>query len=522
MTRIAAHSGSRFIFARKRPHRISTAVITAGLRGFFTEVMFVFEMPKVVHIRNPALGLLFRLVQLSILTYFVIFVMWWNKGYQSFDRALSGVTAKVSGVSWVGSDRFTPGGPLVDNGAYNLRSLQNSGVYLTTRITAKAIQQLGYCAELTSLPDAHCLTDAHCTPGTTAGHSIYGPDGRMFSIEDIDLNDDGHGVFTGRCLQAMQVCEIYGWCPVRAENQTSLGRVASSSRVITPINILMEPYTFFTDLEFIQRHRSAWEPSNLKLVPPFFDVLNYTLFIRNAIEFPYFDVKRRNILQWMTEDYLHSCMYDPVSPLNQYCPVFRVYDMLRLAGANPDRMIYFGGVIAITIDWTCDLDWSVEHCLPQYAFRQLDYNPDVNQSQLIKGAGLAEGSHQELTIHFGHDGQNGTGRYRLLLNSHGIAFLIRVTGQAGKFNLLSFTMRFGSGLALLSGATIMCDLIAFHFMRDRELFREVTCDDKTLRRLLSMSTTTGSRRSQREPRPIAEHTRVITPDHFEYYIIFTG
>ncbi|TPP63337.1 P2X purinoceptor 4 [Fasciola gigantica] len=466
------------------------SVIIRSAQDIFTDIMFVFEMPKVVHIRNPALAILFRVIQMSILTYFVIFVMWWNKGYQSFDRALSGVTVKVRGVTWVGENALSPTRPLLDNGDYELQSLQNSGVYLTTRIRGKTIQQLGYCAELIDLPDARCSTNEHCRPGATAGHSIQAPDGQVFTAEEIDLDDDGHGVFTGRCIQDKKVCEIYGWCPVsESAGNVNFSRYLSPPQVVTPVNVLQEPFDLFTSLDFLHLHRSSWESTKLQLTAPLFDVLNYTLFVRSAIEFPYFYVKRRNILPWMTEHYLHTCLYDPNHLHNQYCPVFRVSDMIRLAGANPDRMLYFGGVIAVTIDWTCDLDWSVEYCVPKYEFRQLDHMTEQNESELITGAGLAEGSIQELTVHYGQARSSEGGKYRLLLTTQGIAFIIRVTGQAGKFNLLSFTMRFGSGLALLGGATILCDLIVFHLMRDREHFREVSCDDKTLRRLLGMSTT---------------------------------
>lgn len=38
-----------------------------------------------------------------------------------------------------------------------------------------------------------------------------------------------------------------------------------------------------------------------------------------------------------------------------------------------------GGVVGITIDWNCDLDWPVRHCKPVYQFHGL-YNDDSNVS----------------------------------------------------------------------------------------------------------------------------------------------
>ena len=42
------------------------------------------------------------------------------------------------------------------------------------------------------------------------------------------------------------------------------------------------------------------------------------------------------------------------------------------------QLIYFpmvlvqGGVIQVVINWDCNLDYSVEKCLPEYSFRRLD------------------------------------------------------------------------------------------------------------------------------------------------------
>lgn len=38
-----------------------------------------------------------------------------------------------------------------------------------------------------------------------------------------------------------------------------------------------------------------------------------------------------------------------------------------------------GGVVGITINWDCDLDWSLKYCVPVYKFHRL-YNEDSNVS----------------------------------------------------------------------------------------------------------------------------------------------
>ena len=42
---------------------------------------------------------------------------------------------------------------------------------------------------------------------------------------------------------------------------------------------------------------------------------------------------------------------------------------------NSDEILQ-GGVIVISIDWTCDLDWSIDYCLPSYTFSRLDDKND--------------------------------------------------------------------------------------------------------------------------------------------------
>jgi len=37
-----------------------------------------------------------------------------------------------------------------------------------------------------------------------------------------------------------------------------------------------------------------------------------------------------------------------------------------------------GGVIVISIDWQCNLDLSVDRCLPTYSFSRLDNNKGSN------------------------------------------------------------------------------------------------------------------------------------------------
>jgi hypothetical protein len=106
--------------------------------------------------------------------------------------------------------------------------------------------------------------------------------------------------------------------------------------------------------------------------------LNFTIFIKNFIEFPRFKVIRKNIDQ--TASYLKKCNFDTVT--HKICPIFRVGTLLDIV--EPDRteqdlMLKLGGVIRVKIDWKCNLDKPLDRCIPDYSFGRLDA-PFKNES----------------------------------------------------------------------------------------------------------------------------------------------
>jgi hypothetical protein len=117
----------------------------------------------------------------------------------------------------------------------------------------------------------------------------------------------------------------------------------------------------------------GWCPvENDRDVPnPIRDALNFTIFVKNFIEFPSFKVIRKNIQQ--EASYLKKCHYHPVN--HRICPIFRVGTLLDLIEEDADeqlKMLTLGGVIRVKIDWKCNLDKPLEQCLPEYTFGRLD------------------------------------------------------------------------------------------------------------------------------------------------------
>nr|CAH8841572.1 unnamed protein product [Trichobilharzia regenti] len=468
--------------------------------------------------------------------------MWLHKGYQSFDRPISGVAVKVKGIAWKHvfqrQNHVANGIIVLDSGDYLLQPTQNSGFYLITTIRHFVVQSMSTCSEGDRLPDAQCLEDEHCPAGYQAGFQAFGYDGIVPDENSIAIDESGHGIFTGKCLKDHGKCEIFGWCPTGDDYEYELMKERNAKmRLIRPPNIIEGYYNFFTDLRFLEV-KNRINDLTPHSVDPLFEIVNFTMLIKNSIEFPAFNKKRLNILSWMTDSYLQECLYNPEHEVDRYCPIFRLGDVFKLAGTNTNRLLKYGGVVAITISWECDLDWSPEYCLPKYEFLELEsvhkvrklrvdnstyshqgghmkWSPsqseDTSTSTTDNREGIFdytyaahipkdeddiiddneevvtvhEGSAARVTWYFGHDTETVKNRRRILAHVNGIQFIIRVTGIAGKFNLLSFTRRLGSVIALLSVAPLLTDMILFHFTRDRKRYKQITCDNTTVKLLLT-------------------------------------
>jgi ATP P2X receptor len=124
----------------------------------------------------------------------------------------------------------------------------------------------------------------------------------------------------------MGLCELEGWCPVENDHDIPM---------------------------------------------PILDALNFTIFVKNFIEFPRFNVIRKNIQENAT--YLKRCQFDMKD--HKICPIFRVGTLLDIVETNQTEqrlMLKFGGVIRVKIDWNCNLDKSLSYCVPEYSFGRLD------------------------------------------------------------------------------------------------------------------------------------------------------
>ncbi|XP_075902819.1 P2X purinoceptor 3a [Nelusetta ayraudi] len=273
---------------------------------------------------------------------------------------------------------------------------QGSAVFcIITKLLISRNQVQGKCAE--TEPKFSCIKDGEC-------QSKYG---------SILAN----GAITGVCLKSPPNetkgwCEIRGWCPVEKESK----------------------------------------------IQPMLDVDNFTIFIKNSIRFPLFDVTRGNFPSTMTRDQIKSCNYHPEE--NPFCPIFRVGDVLNHTGQNIAELADKGAEIGINIEWKCNLDTDVENCVPRYSFTRLD-------APFAKNA-VSKGYNFRFAKYF--KAENGTD-FRRLHKAFAIRFDVMVTGSAGKFDTVPTLINLVAAFTSIGLGTVLCDIILLNFLKGAEQYK---------------------------------------------------
>uniref|UniRef100_A0A8C1N0G0 P2X purinoceptor n=1 Tax=Cyprinus carpio TaxID=7962 RepID=A0A8C1N0G0_CYPCA len=226
------------------------------------------------------------------------------------------------------------------------------------------------------------------------------------------------GQMTGRCISNTSTCEIYSWCPVEDDRQ------------------IPDPAILLTSE-------------------------NYTLFIKNSITFPHFNVVRSNLVESVNQSYINTCLYHPkTDPL---CPIFRLGDIVELSGFSFSEIARLGGAIGLLIDWDCNLDLSIRHCEPKYEFYGL------------YGTGRNDKEKPSLGYNFRYAKyyvEKGVEK-RTLMKVFGVRIDIIVNGRAGKFDIIPTLTAIGSGVGIFGVATVVCDLLLLHFVTKKDFYKNM-------------------------------------------------
>ncbi|XP_065707837.1 P2X purinoceptor 4 isoform X1 [Patagioenas fasciata] len=271
-------------------------------------------------------------------------------------------------------------------------------VFVMTNTILTLNQHQGYCPDV---PDdnTECKVNKDCVPGYV---NIY-----------------SSGIQTGECVtynNSIKTCEVFAWCPVEDDS-------------VVPRPALLQ------------------------------EAENFTILVKNNILYPKFNFSKRNILPSINSSYLKKCIYD--SQTDPFCPIFRLGKIVKAAGQNFDEMAVKGGVMALQINWDCNLDRSASLCVPEYSFRRLDNTNPAHTVSLGYNFRFAKY----------YKDPNGT-ESRTLIKAYGIRFDVIVFGKAGKFDVIPTMVNIGSGLALFGVATVLCDIFVLYCMKKRYYYRE--------------------------------------------------
>ncbi|XP_038148492.1 P2X purinoceptor 3a [Cyprinodon tularosa] len=354
--------------------------MTSHAWNFMTSFL-TYETNKSVVVKSWSVGIINRLVQLLIISYFVGYVFLYERAYQVADTAIeSSVITKVKGFGKINSK-------IMDVADY-IHPPQGEGVFsIITNIITTDNQVQGTCPEKDT--KFNCSTDEDCE-------------------KHLDSNQ-ANGRITGVCNTPVGYCEIEGWCPAEDDKKNTT-----------------------TMAEFV----------------------NFTIFIKNSIRFPLFNVSRGNI-----QGDNFKCRYDKLT--DSFCPIFRVGYILNELQQDVEKLASEGGEIGIKVEWICNLDEALDSCVPRYSFTKL--NSPFEKNKVSKGYNFRFAKYYKAL-----DGTD----FRTLHKAFAVRFEVIVTGTARKFSLIPTVINVMAALTSIGMGTVLCDLVLLNCIKGAAQYKE--------------------------------------------------
>ncbi|XP_031994811.1 P2X purinoceptor 5 isoform X1 [Hylobates moloch] len=406
----------------------------AGCKGLCLS-LFDYKTEKYVIAKNKKVGLLYRLLQASILLYLVVWVFLIKKGYQDVDTSLqSAVITKVKGVAFTNTSDL--GQRIWDVADYVIPAQGENVFFVVTNLIVTPNQRQDVCAENEGIPDGVCSKDSDCHPGEAV--------------------TAGNGVKTGRCLRrdnsARGTCEIFAWCPLETSSRPEepFLKEAEDFTIFIKNHIRFPKFNFSKVL--LQGAVSAQVGEGPSDSWPGPGTSSLTSLLGRLWPPP-----RSNVIDVKDRSFLKSCHF---GPKNHYCPIFRLGSVIRWAGSDFQDIALEGGVIGINIEWNCDLDKAASECHPHYSFSRLDNK-------------LSKSVSSGYNFRFARYYRDAAGvEFRTLMKAYGIRFDVMVNGKAGKFSIIPTIINVGSGVALMGAGAFFCDLVLIYLIKKREFYRD--------------------------------------------------
>ncbi|XP_003796046.1 P2X purinoceptor 7 [Otolemur garnettii] len=345
--------------------------------------VFQYETNKVTRIQSMNYGTIKWVFHVIVFSY-VSFALMSDKLYQRKEPVISSVHTKVKGIAEV-KEEITENGvkklvqSVFDTADYTI-PLQGNSFFVMTNFLKTEGQEQGLCPEYPTRRTL-CSSDRGCKKGW--------------------MDPQSKGIQTGRCVVYkgnQKTCEVAAWCPIEAAQEAPRPALLNSAE-------------------------------------------NFTVLIKNNIDFPGHNYTTRNILPGLNI----SCTFHKTQ--NPQCPIFRLGDMFQETGDNFSDVAIQGGIMGIEIYWDCNLDRWFHHCRPKYSFRRLD-DKTTNES-LYPGYNFRYAKYYK---------ENNVEK-RTLIKVFGIRFDILVFGTGGKFDFIQLIVYIGSTLSYFGLATVFIDFL---------------------------------------------------------------
>nr|XP_040145429.1 P2X purinoceptor 7 isoform X2 [Ictidomys tridecemlineatus] len=331
-----------------------------------------YKSVRVLHIHSVWVGTLKNTFLVGTCIY-ICFALVSDKLYQRKEPVISSVHTKVKGIAEVTAEVMENGvkrsvQSVFDTADYTF-PLQGNSFFVMTNFLKTEGQEQRLCPENPTRRTL-CSSDRGCKKGW--------------------MDPQSKGIQTGRCIVYkgnQKTCEVAAWCPTEAvEEKPPRPALLSSAE-------------------------------------------NFTVLIKNNIDFPGHNYTTRNILPGLNI----SCTFHKTQ--NPQCPIFRLGDIFQETGDNFSEVAIQGGIMGIEIYWDCNLDSWSHRCRPKYSFRRLD-DKTTNES-LYPGYNFRYAKYYK---------ENNVEK-RTLIKVFGIRFDILVFGTGGKFDIIQLVVYIGSTLS---------------------------------------------------------------------------
>ncbi|XP_034872863.1 P2X purinoceptor 7 [Mirounga angustirostris] len=345
--------------------------------------VFQYETNKVLQIQSMNYGTIKWVFHVLVFSY-IGFALISDKRYQKKEPLISSVHTKVKGIAEVKVEILENGMKKMVSGVFDTADytfpLQGNSFFVMTNFLKTEGQQQGLCPDFPTRRTI-CSSDRGCKKGR--------------------MDPQSKGIQTGRCVvykERLKTCEVSAWCPIEEVEEAPRPALLNSAE-------------------------------------------NFTVLIKNNIDFPGHNYTTRNILPGVNI----TCTFHKTQ--NPQCPIFRLGDIFQETGDNFSDVAIQGGIMGIEIYWDCNLDSWFHHCRPKYSFRRLD-DKTTNES-----------SYPGYNFRYAKYYKENNVEKRTLIKVFGIRFDILVFGTGGKFNIIQLAVYVGSVISYFSLATLFIDCL---------------------------------------------------------------